>query len=555
MRHARFALLFIVVVLLQAACSPGMPVVQQAPLNPNWIGGQTVWRYWAQADAPDANWRAAGLDDSSWAQGRLPLGTDKSAATRLGTGQTGTVYLRTTFEGSDPSAWRALALVLDYQDGAAVYLNGQEIARVNLEPDAHFGDPATYPHDTPADTLDVTPALKALQAGTNVLAVEVHPAQDSDHVQVGVTLNATAQADAAHLLAGPILGAIGKDTVTIKAESDVPAQAVVEYGIADGASTRASFPAATTHTLTLHGLEPGATYHYRLGLQTASGMTWSPDGQWKTDGGAAQSFRFAVWGDSRPRTGSSQPVVFGQLLDAVRSKGPLALAVSVGDNVQLSRGPKDARTVRDRYLGLLAAVEPLARSTPFYSAIGNHDEAACPACVAGWQQYLPLPAQNDGTFYSFDYGPAHFTVLNSQQSRGSTVKAISDAQWTWLQADLEATHQSLKFVFLHDSIYHEAREEDPSFTAQEQDRLHGLFAGAGVTAVFMGHSHYYDYYERDGVAYVITGGAGSPLYDQFVNPNWEKNHALVVDVTPAQATLTALLPDGTVLDQHTLHSR
>ncbi len=561
MRQVRFALIILGIALLQTACgtSPALPAAniaaQQAPpLNLHWVDARTIWRYWA-GSAPDANWQASGFDDSAWAQGTLPLGTDGAAQTRIAQDQTRTVYLRTRFNEGDPSAWRALTLLLDYEDGAAVYLNGQEIARVNLDPNAGFGDAATAAHDTPADTLDVTPALGAVRPGTNVLAVEVHPAAGSTSLQIAVQLIPTPQSDLAHLLAGPILGVIGTNTVTIRAESDIPAQAIVEFGISDGTISKQVYPAATNHTLMLSGLKPGAIYHYRLGLQTSAGINWSSYGQWTTNGGAGQSFRFAVWGDSRPSIGSAQPTVFGQLLDVLRSKGPLALAISVGDNVQLSRGPTDARTVRDRYLSLLTAIAPLAASAPFYSVVGNHDEPDCPPCLDGFRQYFALPQQNDQTYYSFDYGPAHFTVVNSRQDHGSAVRAISDDQWKWLQQDLAGSKQQYKFVFLHDSIYHEAKEEDPSFSATEQDRLHELFVKNQVTAVFMGHSHYYDYYERDGIAYVITGGGGSPLYGQFINPNWEKNEAMVVGITPDQVILDTYLPDGTTLDHRTLYPR
>jgi predicted phosphodiesterase len=247
------------------------------------------------------------------------------------------------------------------------------------------------------------------------------------------------------------------------------------------------------------------------------------------------------------------PEVFPQLLSSLEKQMPLALAISVGDNVQLSKGPTDVQTVRDRYEGFLAAIAPLAHDLPFYSALGNHDEPDCAACLDAFRRYLPLPDQGHQTYYSFDYGPAHFVVLNSREGGGSIVHALSDAQFNWLQNDLVVTRQPVKFIFLHDSIFHVAKEEDQSFNQGEKDHLEKLFQDMHVTAVFAGHSHYYDYYERDGIAYVITGGAGSPLYEQYINSQWQRNEALVVDVNSARVSITALLPDGSTLDHRILN--
>ena len=73
-----------------------------------------------------------------------------------------------------------------------------------------------------------------------------------------------------------------------------------------------------------------------------------------------------------------------------------------------------------------------------------------------------------------------------------------------------------------------------------------------MTAVFQGDMHYYDYYENEGLPYFITGGAGSPLYDQLYNPDWGKNEVLVVDVSPTEVKVEAVLPDGKSLDQRTI---
>ncbi len=387
----------------------------------------------------------------------------------------------------------------------------------------------------------------------------------------------------ARFVTGPILGAVGADTITIKATSDLAAQGIVEYWAANDVTTTQTLATATAQRLTLTGLKPGTEYQYRFGLTNAFGTTWSSVGRWKTDGGAGQSFRFAVWADSRPVEGSTQPTEFKQLLARLAERKPFELGFAIGDNVQLleetpnydpqststtwwksavqlvrdlgfsvSR-PKDDSTVRDRYVGYFDAIGAFVRETPFYPALGNHDKPECANCLVAFRGYFALPEQNDQTYYSFNYGAAHFVVLNTRQDHGATVRLISDAQWQWLTADLAANRQPLTFVFGHDEMMHiPPSAEEPPFSPVEQERLHQLFLKGRVTAVFNGDAHLYDYYERDGVAYFITGGAGSPLVPSPYRAEWSQYEMLVVSVTPTQAVIEAIKLDGSVLDKRTV---
>lgn len=103
------------------------------------------------------------------------------------------------------------------------------------------------------------------------------------------------------------------------------------------------------------------------------------------------------------------------------------------------------------------------------------------------------------------------------------------------------------------TFFHVAKENDQSFKQGEKDRLEKLFQDMPVTVVFAWHSPYYDYSERDGIACVITGGAGSPLYEQYIHNQWQRNKALIVDANSARVSITALLPDGSTLDHRKLN--
>lgn len=144
------------------------------------LGAGSTWRYLDDGSNPGTAWRAPAFDDGAWASGPAQLGYgDGDEATVIqggpATNRFVTSYFRRTFQVANPRAFRAVRLELLRDDGAAVYLNGQEVVRDNLAANATF---STYALSSPgADEnlwhpYDVAPAR--FVAGTNTLAVEVH---------------------------------------------------------------------------------------------------------------------------------------------------------------------------------------------------------------------------------------------------------------------------------------------------------------------------------------------------------------------------------------------
>jgi parallel beta-helix repeat protein len=139
------------------------------------------WRFLADGSDQGTAWRSASFDDSTWAQGAAELGYgDGGEATVLGYGpdpshKYKTTYFRRRFTVSDPGALSSLSLGVRRDDGAAVYLNGVEVARSNLPSGelTYLTDALTWDvSETEFADFDV-PASRLVQ-GTNVLAVEIH---------------------------------------------------------------------------------------------------------------------------------------------------------------------------------------------------------------------------------------------------------------------------------------------------------------------------------------------------------------------------------------------
>jgi hypothetical protein len=177
-----------------------------APENPNQlIGGQRFvfdfnklrlvapradWRYLDTGVPPGQDWRLYSFNDLSWSNGPAELGYgDEDEATTVESGPLGNHYITTwfrhKFDLEDPTAYRNMWLRLKRDDGAAVYLNGEEIYRSGLPSGTLTPQtPALDDEDGLAEDayhpVNVSPFLGLLRSN-NVIAVEVHQyAKDDD---------------------------------------------------------------------------------------------------------------------------------------------------------------------------------------------------------------------------------------------------------------------------------------------------------------------------------------------------------------------------------------
>ena len=144
------------------------------------ISAGVRWRYLDTVENAGTSWRLNAFDDSGWSNGLAELGYgEKDEATPIRSngvsGRILTTYFRHAFSVESPEAVGGLTLRLKRDDGGIVYLNGTEVFRSNL-PDGSVDYLTRAP--LAADdgkswfSTNVPPAL--LQAGTNLLAVEIH---------------------------------------------------------------------------------------------------------------------------------------------------------------------------------------------------------------------------------------------------------------------------------------------------------------------------------------------------------------------------------------------
>lgn len=153
-----------------------------------------TWRYNQDGVDLGTTWRQVGFDDSTWPSGRGLLYVEDAASvepknTPLTIGRI-TYYFRTSFQFSGDPARTALQFNLMVDDGAVLYLNGQEFYRIGMPEGAI--NYSTLANTTVGDATlagPITVSVSNLVKGQNVLAVEVHQSSaNSSDVVFGMTL-------------------------------------------------------------------------------------------------------------------------------------------------------------------------------------------------------------------------------------------------------------------------------------------------------------------------------------------------------------------------------
>jgi len=197
-----------------------------------------------------------------------------------------------------------------------------------------------------------------------------------------------------------------------------------------------------------------------------------------------------VYGDSRDQLPSSdQNVRHRMVAEQISREEDVSFVLHTGDILTDSRSLSDW----DRFF---AAGGVMLANTTFVPVMGNHE------------QDTPLWEEVFGTApaYSFDSGPAHITVLNSNDNVWSRL----GCETAWLEQDL-MTQKPWKFVALHHPIY-SSEEKHLGGWENLRNAWEGIFIAEGVTAVFQGHVHAYERDMSGGVTYITEARGGSPFY-------------------------------------------
>jgi len=479
------------------------PVLGQTVLVPT---GST-WKYLDDGSDQGTLWRGTGFDDGGWDTGPAQLGYgdgDESTVVSYGPDSNDkyiTTYFRHTFSVSDPSQFEYLELRLLRDDGAVVYLNGVEVKKSNM-PDStvHYLLRARSAVGGDAEDAFYEDYLSGsyLSPGPNVLAVEIHQISGTSS-DISFDMELLGLAEIQHpTRKAPYLLYTGDNTeMRVLWQLIVPDTCYIVWGsdteYSSGGATTYEFGGDHQHSYTIENLIPSTRYFYRVVAEadTFAGAFWTAP--YSNTGEA----RFFAYGDTRTYP-SDHDQVAGALIGAYAANpSPHSLIISVGDLI--SNGNLEDDWDSQFFNSTHSNIRSMLANFPYQACMGNHEGSG-----VLFTKYFPYPFVAD-RFWSFDYGPAHFVVMDQYVDYSS-----GSAQHNWIENDLASTKKPWKFIFLHEPGWSAGGGHGNDATVQTD--IQPLCEQYGVSIVFGGHNHYYARAEVNGVQHVTTGGGGAPLH-------------------------------------------
>ena len=309
-------------------------------------------------------------------------------------------------------------------------------------------------------------------------------------------LSRAGTAHAAEIRKGPYLQALGQKGVTMKLELATPEVATLDVtGPAGFHATHASASAKRFHAIRVEGLTAGTTYTYRLRRPAPRASPARSRRRPRTIGRSGSSCT-ATAAPTRRRTRRSRA--------SSRRPRPISSCTPATWCRTATTRPSGRSSSPSRASSSRAAARSSRSAT-------TSSTAPDPAGQVNFLQYF-ASTETDGherphLYGSFRWSNTRFFLLNAMDT------------WTgdereWLRAELSAAINEPGLVHriavLHHGPFSSGRHGGNPRLAS--NGIVELLRDAKVDLVLAGHDHVYERGEGQGLKYVISGGAGAPLY-------------------------------------------
>ncbi|KAA3608770.1 MAG: hypothetical protein D8M58_18710 [Calditrichaeota bacterium] len=280
-------------------------------------------------------------------------------------------------------------------------------------------------------------------------------------------------------------------------------------------------------------------------------------------------FNFVVFGDNKSwhTNQENSDEKYSKIIALVEEKKP-EFIINTGDIVFEGRDYRDW----EKFFEISGE---LMKNIPYFPVVGNHEESSEPL-----YNFFEFP--NNKTYYSFNWGAAHFIVLNSSGFESlverrkypeiewgkytssfmeKVEKPFFKEQLEWLISDLEG-HKGFPYIFVafHYPVYNTLdRKIENSFIIN--DDWKPLFKKYNVSAVFNGHNHHYHHVEDHGTHYLITAGAGAGIYSRKSElfpgevKYAEDNHFILVSISSEESSFNVYNIDNEIIESFNINKR
>ncbi len=267
------------------------------------------------------------------------------------------------------------------------------------------------------------------------------------------------------------------------------------------------------HKAEAENLTPDTKYQYRVG-DSETGV-WSKIGYFTTSSETDDEANFIVFADVQASSEENFQQAAKVLQSAVDTMPNYEFAVGLGDFVN--------DCTNEEWDSYFRNFEFMNMNTTLVPVAGNHEGNL------QWFKFNNMfnigEAENSavitGCYYSFDWGDAHFVVLNSND-----MYPMSASQINWLKNDMNASDAQWKIVLMHRALYSAGKNINKPDTIIMRNLLLPVIDELGIDVVFAGHDHMYMRTE--------------PVKDEKVQTT-----QTITEVWNGESTTFALNPDGT----------
>jgi len=289
---------------------------------------------------------------------------------------------------------------------------------------------------------------------------------------------------------------------------------------------------------TIAGLDIATRYYYRVTVdaqQDTGSFTAAPSD-------AAQAVTIYGYGDTRSNP-NDHDIVVAQLLTDVDADADHRQTMILHAGDWVGSGDNESYWADGYFNRSYANALEFMSRMPAMGSRGNHEGSGVLL-----RKYWPYNYQDgSGCYYSFDYGPAHVTVIDQYVSF-----APGSAQYIWLENDLATTQKLWKLIVLHEPAW-SAGGGGHGNDGNAQQYLCPLFEKHGVAVVHAGHNHYYARCVVNGIQHITAGGGGAPLYEpdpgaENVVMTDKSLHFMKYEISEGRMTISAIRSDGSVIE-------
>ncbi len=309
-------------------------------------------------------------------------------------------------------------------------------------------------------------------------------------------------------------------------------------------------------------------YEYRLRMD-GSASPWIP---FRTAPTEDDEFTALLFDDTQ----CVDYAVWGNFLQRARSAYPEAeLYAIVGDLV-------DNGAALFQWQAFLDAMAGTREYLPLTPVMGNHECYGLDwknSLPAGYLALFPLPMNGSprfqGYYYSFDYGPCHFIVLNTQflELEGLS-PGLRAEQLLWLKHDVEESTRPWNIVLMHKDILaydeYQAGSQSSGGFSDAGSVFRPAFDALGIDLVLSGHMHTYrnrghiygGKSANQGPYYILFGPGGDQRYsvppDSFDRVSMSQGDSarfrnyLALQAKKKTLSITCRDEDGNIIDSVTL---